>query len=123
MRKKQYKRPIEYPYDNAYFLADAANAAALYPKFLNIGGLVLTHPPTYSSSHLFTNQPLTLLFFLFLLTETPTAPTPSQASTSPLLPLVFSPQKISLPKKIVLLVLLISLLRKLNRIYLVRWML
>lgn len=38
MRKKQYKRPIEYPYDNAYFLADAANAAALYPKFLNIGG-------------------------------------------------------------------------------------
>lgn len=35
---KQYKRPIEYPYDNAYFLADAANAAALYPKFLNIGG-------------------------------------------------------------------------------------
>lgn len=59
MRKKQYKRPIEYPYDNAYFLADAANAAALYPKFLNIGGLVLTHPPTYSSSHLFTNQPLT----------------------------------------------------------------
>ncbi|KAL9528660.1 Dothistromin biosynthesis peroxidase [Sphaerulina musiva] len=33
-----YKRPIEYPYDNAYFLADAANAAALYPKFLNIGG-------------------------------------------------------------------------------------
>lgn len=38
MRKKQYKRPIEYPYDNAYFLADAANAAALHPKFLNIGG-------------------------------------------------------------------------------------
>lgn len=50
MRKKQYKRPIEYPYDNAYFLADAANAAALHPKFLNIGGLVLT---SYSSSHLF----------------------------------------------------------------------
>lgn len=38
MRKKQYKRPVEYPYDNAYFLADAANAAALHPKFLNIGG-------------------------------------------------------------------------------------
>lgn len=33
-----YKRAVTYPYDNAYFLADAANAAALYPKFLNIGG-------------------------------------------------------------------------------------
>lgn len=33
-----YKRAVEYPYDNAYFLADAANAIALYPKFANIGG-------------------------------------------------------------------------------------
>lgn len=54
IRKKQYKRPIEYPYDNAYFLADAANAAALYPKFLNIGGLVLTHLlyiPLFTTNH------------------------------------------------------------------------
>ena len=33
-----YKRAVEYPYDNAYFLADAAAAAALHPKFLNVGG-------------------------------------------------------------------------------------
>ncbi|EME80568.1 uncharacterized protein MYCFIDRAFT_50025 [Pseudocercospora fijiensis CIRAD86] len=33
-----YRRAIEYPYDNTYFLADVANAAALYPKFLNVGG-------------------------------------------------------------------------------------
>lgn len=29
---------LAYPYENAYFLADAANAIALYPKFVNIGG-------------------------------------------------------------------------------------
>jgi hypothetical protein len=33
-----YKRAIEYPYDNAYFVADLANAALLHPKFLSIGG-------------------------------------------------------------------------------------
>lgn len=63
MRKKQYKRPIEYPYDNAYFLADAANAAALYPKFLNIGGLVLTYPPNHLLLSPLHHQPLTPLFF------------------------------------------------------------
>lgn len=36
--KKQYRRAIEYPYELEYFLADAANAAVLYPKFLSIGG-------------------------------------------------------------------------------------
>jgi len=33
-----YKRAIEYPYDNAYFVADLANAALLHPKFLSVGG-------------------------------------------------------------------------------------
>ncbi|CAK4032750.1 hypothetical protein MYCFIDRAFT_50025 [Lecanosticta acicola] len=33
-----YKRALAYPYTNEYFLADVANAAALYPKFLDIGG-------------------------------------------------------------------------------------
>jgi hypothetical protein len=33
-----YRRPLAYPYDQAYFVADAANAIALYPKFANIGG-------------------------------------------------------------------------------------
>ncbi|KAM0702300.1 hypothetical protein Q7P35_011210 [Cladosporium inversicolor] len=33
-----YKRPIEYPYDTDYYAADLVNAAALHPKFLNIGG-------------------------------------------------------------------------------------
>jgi hypothetical protein len=33
-----YKRAVEYPYDTPYFLADAANAAALHPEFLDIGG-------------------------------------------------------------------------------------
>ncbi|KAL5422368.1 hypothetical protein PMIN04_004789 [Paraphaeosphaeria minitans] len=33
-----YRRAIEYPYDTEYFLADALNAAALHPKFLDIGG-------------------------------------------------------------------------------------
>lgn len=33
-----YKRADAYPYDNEYFLADAANAIALHPKFANIGG-------------------------------------------------------------------------------------
>lgn len=33
-----YKRAIEYPYENAYFLADLAAAAALHPKFLDVGG-------------------------------------------------------------------------------------
>lgn len=33
-----YRRALAYPYENTYFLADVANAAALYPKFLNIGG-------------------------------------------------------------------------------------
>ncbi|KAF2448414.1 Cloroperoxidase [Karstenula rhodostoma CBS 690.94] len=33
-----YRRAIEYPYDTEYFLADAVNAAALHPKFLDIGG-------------------------------------------------------------------------------------
>ncbi|RMZ70028.1 oxidase [Pyrenophora seminiperda CCB06] len=33
-----YRRPIEYPYETTYFLDDALAAAALHPKFLNIGG-------------------------------------------------------------------------------------
>ncbi|EUC35031.1 hypothetical protein COCCADRAFT_35376 [Bipolaris zeicola 26-R-13] len=33
-----YRRPIAYPYDTPYFLADTLNAAALYPKFLEVGG-------------------------------------------------------------------------------------
>ncbi|KAF2133984.1 Cloroperoxidase [Dothidotthia symphoricarpi CBS 119687] len=33
-----YKRAVEYPYDVGYFLADVINAAALHPKFLDIGG-------------------------------------------------------------------------------------
>lgn len=36
--KNWYKRAIEYPYDTPYFLADLTAAAALHPKFLNIGG-------------------------------------------------------------------------------------
>jgi hypothetical protein len=35
---RQYRRPIEYPYENVYFVADALNAAALHPKFLDVGG-------------------------------------------------------------------------------------
>ena len=34
----QYRRAIEYPYDTPYFVADALAAAALHPKFLNVGG-------------------------------------------------------------------------------------
>jgi len=33
-----YKRAIEYPYDTTYLSADTLAAAALHPKFLNIGG-------------------------------------------------------------------------------------
>ncbi|KAF3037471.1 hypothetical protein E8E12_003210 [Didymella heteroderae] len=33
-----YRRALEYPYDTDYFLADVVNAAALHPKFLNVGG-------------------------------------------------------------------------------------
>lgn len=33
-----YRRPIAYPYETEYFLADVVNAAVLYPKFLEIGG-------------------------------------------------------------------------------------
>lgn len=33
-----YRRALEYPYDTDYFLADVINAAALHPKFLDIGG-------------------------------------------------------------------------------------
>ncbi|OAK99349.1 Cloroperoxidase [Phaeosphaeriaceae sp. SRC1lsM3a] len=33
-----YRRAIEYPYETTYFLADLLNAAALHPKFLDIGG-------------------------------------------------------------------------------------
>jgi hypothetical protein len=33
-----YRRALAYPYETDYFLADAANAARLHPKFLNIGG-------------------------------------------------------------------------------------
>lgn len=33
-----YRRALEYPYESAYFVADAVNAAKLYPKFLSIGG-------------------------------------------------------------------------------------
>jgi len=33
-----YRRPIAYPYEVEYFLADLVNAALLHPKFLDIGG-------------------------------------------------------------------------------------
>lgn len=33
-----YRRALEYPYDQGYFVADLANAAALHPKFLDVGG-------------------------------------------------------------------------------------
>lgn len=33
-----YRRALEYPYDNEYFFGDMLNAAALHPKFLDIGG-------------------------------------------------------------------------------------
>lgn len=33
-----YRRAQEYPYEVTYFIADLINAAALHPKFLNIGG-------------------------------------------------------------------------------------
>jgi len=33
-----YRRALAYPYDTDYFLADVVNAAALHPKFLNVGG-------------------------------------------------------------------------------------
>lgn len=33
-----YRRPQAYPYEVDYFLADVLNAAALHPKFLDIGG-------------------------------------------------------------------------------------
>lgn len=33
-----YRRAQAYPYEVDYFLADVLNAAALHPKFLNIGG-------------------------------------------------------------------------------------
>jgi len=33
-----YRRPQAYPYSIPYFMADVLNAAALHPKFLNIGG-------------------------------------------------------------------------------------
>jgi hypothetical protein len=36
--KNWYRRAIEYPYDTDYFLADVINAAALHPKFLDVGG-------------------------------------------------------------------------------------
>jgi len=37
-----YRRALEYPYETTYFLADAVNAAALHPKFLDIGGYVFS---------------------------------------------------------------------------------
>ncbi|KAF2767076.1 Cloroperoxidase [Teratosphaeria nubilosa] len=33
-----YRRAFEYPYSNEYFLGDVAAAAALHPKFLDVGG-------------------------------------------------------------------------------------
>jgi hypothetical protein len=33
-----YRRALEYPYETTYFLADVLNAAAIYPKFLDVGG-------------------------------------------------------------------------------------
>ncbi|KAJ4338332.1 hypothetical protein N0V87_004100 [Didymella glomerata] len=36
--KNWYRRALEYPYEVDYFLADVVNAAALHPKFLDIGG-------------------------------------------------------------------------------------
>ncbi|KAF2849730.1 Cloroperoxidase [Plenodomus tracheiphilus IPT5] len=33
-----YRRALEYPYETTYFLADLVNAAALHPKFLDVGG-------------------------------------------------------------------------------------
>ncbi|KAL6704030.1 hypothetical protein ACN47E_008794 [Coniothyrium glycines] len=33
-----YRRSFNAPYDTTYFLADLLNAAALHPKFLNVGG-------------------------------------------------------------------------------------
>lgn len=33
-----YRRALEYPYETDYFVVDAVNAAALHPKFLNVGG-------------------------------------------------------------------------------------
>ncbi|KAF2162620.1 hypothetical protein M409DRAFT_58040 [Zasmidium cellare ATCC 36951] len=33
-----YRRALEYPYDNFYFFGDVINAAALHPKFLDVGG-------------------------------------------------------------------------------------
>jgi hypothetical protein len=38
LRYLQYRRAIEYPYENTYFLADVLIAAALHPKFLDVGG-------------------------------------------------------------------------------------
>jgi hypothetical protein len=34
----QYRRAIEYPYENVYFVADVLAAGALHPEFLNVGG-------------------------------------------------------------------------------------
>jgi hypothetical protein len=33
-----YRRALEYPYEVDYFLVDVVNAAALHPKFLDVGG-------------------------------------------------------------------------------------
>lgn len=33
-----YKRAVEYPYETTYFVADAAAAIGLHPKFANVGG-------------------------------------------------------------------------------------
>lgn len=35
---QKYRRALEYPYETTYFLADALNAIALHPKFLDVGG-------------------------------------------------------------------------------------
>lgn len=115
MRKKTVQTSHKIPLRQRLFprrCRQRCSSLSQIPQYWRVSSHLPTQPPTpLTSSSPTTNPPL-----FFFLTETPTAPTPSQASTSPLLPPVFSPQKISSPKRIVLLVLLISLLRKLNRI-------
>lgn len=119
MRKKTVQTSHRIPLRQRLFPRRCRQRCSSPSQISQYWRVSLTYTPLLISSLPTTNSRPPLFSFL---TETPTAPTPSQASTSPLSRPVFSPRKISLPKRIVLLVLLINLLRKLNRIYLVLWM-